>query len=196
MNEPLERAKRDLALLEDQIAGHDDAIRRHEADKALAVKTMEEVRTFIRLFDLYSLNDATIVLEATAKSISGLSNTERVTRLAEEEIRRTLHRVKTDTVYQAAMADGVPIGGKDDDAKRNNVSGMLSRDHRFNGVRRRGWWLNALGPCPDDPPENTETADHDLEGTESAASAEPRPTSERGPSEARGPVAGRWDMKI
>jgi hypothetical protein len=176
----LERAKRDLAQLEDQVAVHMAAISRHQTDMEKATRAADEVRTFIRLFELYSEDDAGTIVEESAKSLAGFSNAERVARIAEEEIRRSGgHRVPTETIYQAAVKAGIPIGGKDDAAKRNQVSGILSRNIRFNGIRRRGWWLNALGPCPDNRPQNTEAADHDLPGdVESAASAEPRPTSE------------------
>lgn len=157
MTDPLARARRDLAQLEDQIAVHSEAIQQHQAERERAVKAADEVRVFIRLFGLYSEDDARTIVETTAKTLSGFSIAERVTRLAEELIRSAGRRVPTETIYQHAMAAGIPIGGKDEAAKRNNLSGILSRDARFHGVRRRGWWLITLGRrAPDDPIHETD----------------------------------------
>jgi hypothetical protein len=177
VSDPLGRAKSDLASLEGQIALHDDAIHRHETEKQTAIRAADEVRTFIRLFERYSLGDTQSVIDATAKSVTGFSMADRIARVAEEEIRNARHRVSLETICRAALSAGIPIGGKDEAAKRNNVSGSLSRNPRFHGVRHRGWWLTTLGPCPDDPPQNTEAADIRSQDP-SAASVEPRPTSE------------------
>jgi hypothetical protein len=178
VSDPLGRAKSELANLEGQIALHDDAIHRHEAEKQTAIKAADEVRTFIRLFERYSLDDSRSVIDATPRIVSGFSMADRIARVAEEEIRSAQHRVSLEIICRAALAAGIPIGGKDEAAKRNNVSGSLSRNPRFHGVRHRGWWLTTLGPCPDDPPpQNTEAADIRFQDT-STASAEPRPTSE------------------
>ena len=154
MSDPLDRAKNDLAGLEDQIGVHDNAIRRHESEKQKAIKAADEVRTFIRLFELYSLADTRSVIEETAKTVGGVRIADRVAQIAEDQIRSVGHRIATESVCRAALLVGIPIGGKDDAAKRNNVSGILSRDGRFHGMQHHGWWLKALGPCPDDPSDN------------------------------------------
>lgn len=179
---PLDRAKADLALLEDQIALHDDAIRRHESGKNMALKAAEEVRSFIRLYERYAASDPGTIFNETAKTVKEFTLAERVSRIADQQIRATMRRVPTESIYRAVLTSGIHLGGKDENARRNQISGILSRDNRFHGVRRRGWWINSLGACPDDPPlsENAEAADPpsmDL----SAASAEPRPTSEGEP---------------
>jgi hypothetical protein len=49
----LKRAKRDLKILGDRIAMHDYAIRRHESDKQVVAKSIDDLKTFIRLSDRY-----------------------------------------------------------------------------------------------------------------------------------------------
>jgi hypothetical protein len=176
VSDPLGRARGDLSSLEDQIALHDDAIRRHEAEKQTAIKAADEVRSFIRLYEFYNQDVSGTVIDSTAKA--GFTMAERISRVAEEEIRGAGHRVPLETICRAVVSAGIPVGGRDNAAKRNNVSGILSRNPRFHGLRHRGWWLRSLGQCPDDPPpQNTEAADIQSQ-EQPAASAEPRPTGE------------------
>lgn len=53
----IERAKKHLALLEKQIATHAWAVQRYEEDRLAAMKAADEVRTFIRLAELYGHED-------------------------------------------------------------------------------------------------------------------------------------------
>jgi hypothetical protein len=174
MSGPLERAKEDLAKLREQMSQHDEAIRYLEAEKLRAERSIEEVSTFIRLYDRYSDNDGKGISAERAKSVDSFSIKERIFRIAEEDIKRAGHRVPFENIFRSVINAGISLGGKDDAAKRNNVSGVLSRDERLHGLRHKGWWLRMLGPCPDDADvERTETADLDLDDSP-AASAEPR----------------------
>lgn len=67
---------------------------------------------------------------------------------------------------------GLDVPGQN---KRNSLSAMLSNSPRFRSHGRAGWTLAA---DETDSAQDTETADHDLDESGSAASAEPRPTSE------------------
>jgi hypothetical protein len=76
----------------------------------------------------------------------------------------------TPTLLAVLMDSGVKVTGKN---PRNSLSAILSASDLFESHGRAGWTL--VEPAP----ENTETADHNLErDVASAVSAEPHLTSE------------------
>ena len=167
MADQLSRARTDLATLEAKIAFL-------ETERQKAIRAAEELRIFIRLFEVYSAEDASSSGPIPIVS-GGFTRPERVAIIAAEMIEASKRRVGVSDITTRAEAAGLRIPGKDEAGKRNYVSGILSRDNRFHGIRRRGWWLRSLGVCPGDPPsENTEAADPYPEVEELAASAEPR----------------------
>lgn len=82
-----------------------------------------------------------------------------------------LRPVPTGQIAAHLQQVGIEVRGKN---PRNSLSAMLSHSTRFVSHGRAGW---TLAECEIDPAQRTETADHTTtEG--SAASEEPRPTSE------------------
>jgi hypothetical protein len=189
MSDPIARARDDLARLEQKIAFHD-------AEREKAAKAAEEIRTFIRLSENYGMiSTSHRSVPSKGAPASGPTKSERISQIAEELIRADNRRVGVSKILAVAEAEGVSIGSPTEAGRRNYISNILSRNPNFHGIRHRGWWLVSLGHCPDDPPEalgpqNTETADLDLGGADSAASAEPRPTSEGDPVRPVNPWSG------
>jgi len=165
-------AQADLKKIEDRVAAMD-------SERNRAMKEAEDLRTAIRVYQDYTTGAVPLVGTLPRLKSAGGSATKSdlVSKIAEGLIRARGGRVKVPAILMAAEAAGVRIGGQTETAKRNYISGILSRSEQFGGIRHRGWWMPSLGPCPDDPPRKTEAADPSLAGA-SAASAEPRPTSE------------------
>jgi hypothetical protein len=80
--------------------------------------------------------------------------------------------VPTVKLLDLLVANDIAVPGKD---PRNSLSAILSHSPRFRSRGRAGWVL-AVAKVPEEPGKDTETADEPSQD-ESAASAEPRPTS-------------------
>ena len=131
-NDIASRAKGDLQRAERDALNARDKLARAEAE-------INDLRAFLRKLEHYGSPVEEALHARPSRSPRGSGGKAR--QLADfciEEIRKAERRVLIADLFNAAIAAGIEIGGRDE---KSNLAGYLSRDKRINFAHGEGWGI-------------------------------------------------------
>ena len=131
-NDIASRAQGDLQRAERDAVSARDKLARAEAE-------INDLRAFLRKLEHYGLPVEEVAQSRPSRSRRGSGGkSKQLADFSIEEIRKAGRRVLIADLFNAAIAAGIEIGGRDE---KSNLAGYLSRDKRIDYAHGEGWGI-------------------------------------------------------